>query len=192
MDHELTRAGQALTVIPTRAVLEHICLASVESGLVSADSALHQAMTDPDALGSQFDRIRHWPSRRSGHIVLRLADGRSESVGESRGRYFCFSHHLPAPDLQVKVVDRDGVLLGIADFGWHRPKVLGEFDGKEKYGRLLKPGQSIQDAVMREKDREDAMREATGYSFLRWTWHDYSRPDQLLVRFQQQLNCRAA
>ncbi len=191
-EHELTRAGQALTVIPTRAVLEHICLTSVESGLVSADSALHQEMTDVESLGAQFDRIRHWPSRRSGHIVLRLADGRSESVGESRGRHFCFRYNLPAPELQVEVADRDGVLLGIADFAWHRQKVFGEFDGKQKYGRLLKPGQSVEDVVMREKIREDAMREATNYGFLRWTWHDYSRPAMLLARFQQRLTRRAA
>jgi hypothetical protein len=35
-----------------------------------------------------------------------------------------------------------GNLIGITDFGWPRRGLVGEFDGKVKYGRLphLKPG----------------------------------------------------
>src|SRR5690606_11419822 len=105
-----------------------------------------------------------------------------ESVGESRGRHFCFRHHLPAPELQVEVRDRDGFLIGIVDFAWPHYCLFGEFDGQQKYGRLLKPGESIQDVVAREKAREDAIREATNFAFLRWIWSDYSQPNVLLAR----------
>jgi hypothetical protein len=43
------------------------------------------------------------------------------------------------------------------------------FDGKAKYGRLLKPGQNPADAVYLEKRREDALR-AEALSVVRWGW----------------------
>ena len=47
----------------------------------------------------------------------------------------------------------------------------GEFDGKVKYGRLLKVGETAGDVVYREKLREDALRDL-GWQMVRWTWSD--------------------
>ena len=55
-----------------------------------------------------------------------------------------------------------GIVVGVADMAWPEHGVLGEFDGKVKYGRLLLPGESPGDAVFREKRREDEMRRLTG------------------------------
>jgi hypothetical protein len=63
----------------------------------------------------------------------------------------------------------DGELLGISDFRWGR--LLGEFDGMVKYGRLLRPGQTAADAVISEKIREDRMR-AQDRGMFRWIWAD--------------------
>jgi hypothetical protein len=59
--------------------------------------------------------------------------------------------------------------IGTVDFGWPEKRTIGEFDGKEKYGRLLRPGRSPADAVYAEKLREDALR-AEGLSMVRWGW----------------------
>jgi len=58
----------------------------------------------------------------------------------------------------------------------HRLRVAGtahrgEFDGRIKYGRLLRPGQDAGDAVFAEKVREDAIRD-TGLRVVRWVWHE--------------------
>ena len=58
-----------------------------------------------------------------------------------------------------------------ADFGWPAQRTLGEFDGKVKYGRLLKPGQEPGDAVYAEKLREDEFR-ALDWEVVRWGWSD--------------------
>jgi hypothetical protein len=50
-------------------------------------------------------------------------------------------------------------------------RTVGEFDGKVKYGRLLRPGQELGDAVYAEKLREDAIR-AEGCEVVRRTWRD--------------------
>jgi hypothetical protein len=58
-----------------------------------------------------------------------------------------------------------------ADFGWPARRCVGEFDGRAKYGRLLRAGETPADAVFREKVREDAIR-AQDLGVARWTWDE--------------------
>jgi hypothetical protein len=74
------------------------------------------------------------------------------------------------------VRDADGVLLGTTDMAWPERRLLGEFDGRAKYGRLLRPGESPGDAVFREKKREDRIREVTGWLFVHLVWADLYQP----------------
>ena len=69
-----------------------------------------------------------------------------------------------------------GNLVGITDFAWPEYRLLGEFDGKVKYGRLLKPGEEPGDAVFREKIREDLLREATRWALIRFVWANLYNP----------------
>ncbi|GAA2873379.1 hypothetical protein GCM10010472_33320 [Pseudonocardia halophobica] len=65
-----------------------------------------------------------------------------------------------------------GVARGVdgrVDFAWREQRVVGEFDGRVRCGRLLAPGQEAGAAVFAEKVREDAIR-AAGWTVLRWTW----------------------
>ena len=54
------------------------------------------------------------------------------------------------PVLQYEVYDESGRLLARNDFGWAEYGTLGEFDGRIKYGRLLRPGQRIEDVLCGE------------------------------------------
>jgi hypothetical protein len=91
---------------------------------------------------------------------------------------------LPAPELQVEVTAADGRALGRSDFGWHRGQLLGEFDGRLKYGRLLKPGETPGDAVFDEKAREDALRDG-GSRVVRWTWAELAEPTIVVERIRR-------
>ena len=70
-----------------------------------------------------------------------------------------------APVLQQPMYDRDG-LAGSADSHWKRSKVVGEFDGEEKY---VKPeylkGMTSSQAVVAEKNREN---QCSGLQVLPW------------------------
>ena len=123
--------------------------------------------------------------------MVRLTDGRAESPGETRVRYVCWEQGLPKPDLQVKIWDSYGQLVAITDFGWEAQKLYGEFDGMQKYGRLLKPGQTSGDAITKEKEREDLVRELTGYGMIRYIWSQLDDHRQLAFRTQRMLR-RAA
>jgi hypothetical protein len=103
--------------------------------------------------------------------AVRFADGRSESVGESRSRVLLHGLGLMPSTLQLEVCDSSGRLLGRTDFAWEDAGVVGEFDGRIKYGRLLRPGQEPGDAVFDEKLREDAIRDQD-LGVVRWIWRD--------------------
>ncbi len=168
------RAGLPI-VNPARAAIETASLSSTESGLVVLDSVLHQHKATREELDATYELMRSWPGMLGTQLAVRLADGRAESVGESRSRYLCYVQNLPSPELQYEVRDHTGRLVGTTDFAW--PGLLGEFDGRVKYGRYLRPGESAGDAVFREKRREDLLCEVTGWRMIRLVWADlYDAP----------------
>jgi hypothetical protein len=91
---------------------------------------------------------------------------------------------VPAPDLQREIFDERHLLVGRSDFCWEEQQTLGEFDGRIKYGRLLKPGESISDAVYAEKIREDRLRDL-GWQVVRWTWSDLDLVVALVQRLER-------
>jgi hypothetical protein len=77
-------------------------------------------------------------------------------------------------------------VLGRTDFAWEEHRLVGDFDGRITYGRLLRPGEDAGDAVFREKVREDAIRDED-WGVVRWTWADLRRPDRLAARVRRRM-----
>ena len=156
---------------PARCVWETACIASIEAGLVTMDSALHLKLVTQDELKDAAKNFANWQGSRSARITARLADGRAESPGESRSRHLFWRFHLPKPTLQHYVNTSNGLFIARTDFAWLDYRHLGEFDGKVKYdGTFDEDGRRT---VFDEKRREDAARgELFGMS--RLDWHDLS------------------
>jgi hypothetical protein len=186
-EEDLTESDGVLLTRPARAVLESSTVLSLESSLVSTDAALHMRLVDLDELMRGHRALVDWPGAQRLQLVLRLADGRSESPGETRSRLLFWTQNLPRPELQFEVYDESGVLVGVTDFAWPGHGLLGEFDGKQKYGRLLRPGQDPGDAVFAEKRREDRLREITGWSMIRLVWADLYAPSRTGARIARML-----
>jgi hypothetical protein len=176
----------------TRTTIDGLSLMSIESGVVSGDWMLRQGLTDMESLWTTKTLHNNWPDTRSLEITLRLLDGRSQSPGESRARFLFWLMHIPRPDLQWEVFDRDGNLIAVTDFAWPDRHVYGEFDGKVKYGRLLKPGQEPGDVVFAEKRREDAVRRATDGTMVRYTWSELHQRSEPSLQLQDLLLPRSA
>lgn len=166
---EVVEREGLLTVDSVRAAWEVARLAGLESGVVTLDSALHHDPDLAEPLQRLASRCGAHPRSRVARLALRLARGEAESPGESITRVACYRYAIPAPILQYTVVDASGRALGRSDFYWEQYRHLAEFDGKVKYERLLKPGQSASDCVVEEKRREDAMR-ATLRGMTRLVW----------------------
>jgi hypothetical protein len=174
--HDLVEVDGRCVVSADRAAIEAASRADNEVALCVLDATLRAGLCDQGQLERRFRAMAHWPFVQHLHIPVLMADGRAESIGESRGRWLFRGLHLPAPRLQYPVHDADGVLVGTCDWGWPAHGLLGEFDGRIKYGRLLRPGQEPGEVVFAEKQREDLLREVTGHRMVRLTWDDYDRP----------------
>lgn len=166
-----------------------------EWGVAVCDAALRLGLTRAelaDGVG-RHHRLRGLPRAR---MAAQFADGRAESPAESISRVQLDLAGLPAPELQYEVYDDDGVFVARADFGWPELRLVGEVDGKWKYGELLKPGQRPEDAIMREKNREENIRQS-GHWVVRWDVGTLGRPGELAERVSramaiQQRTMRAA
>ena len=133
-----------------------------------------------------YEQMRGWPGTARLQVTLRLASRGAESVGESRTRHLFWAHRLPKPLLQFHVYDGHS-LAGITDFAWPEHKLLGEFDGRMKYGRYRRPGETPEDALWREKLREDRLRELTGWGMIRFIWADLGTPRTTAARVRKAL-----
>jgi hypothetical protein len=170
---------------PLRATLEATVIGSIEAGLVVANHFLHRGDFAIDELRARYEQsIDHWPGSLTSDTVIRLADPRIETVGESRTFYFLWTRHFPRPEPQYEIYD-NGVLVALLDFAFPELKVWIEFDGRIKYERLLKEGESPTDVVLREKRREERVSEITGWRCLRVTWSDLAHPERLAARLQR-------
>lgn len=185
LDTDVMDEDGHLVMQPARAALETGTQVSTEATVALLDNGLHTERFSAQEMDRTFALMHRWPKTLHLQFAVRFADGRAESVGESRSRYLCYAHGLPAPELQFHVYDDAGRLLGISDMAWIDQHLLAEFDGKIKYGRLLKTGEEPGDAVFREKQREDALREATGFSMVRLTWRDLYRGPETAERIRR-------
>ena len=189
---DLTRRGGIWVTSPVRTVLDTASLVDLDTGIVVADWFLHKALTTQAELEAHRLAMDLWPNTLRLRRVVSLADGRSESVGETLCRRMFARTHLPPPELQWPVYGPNGQLAGVVDFAWPERKLMLEFDGKQKYLSLRRPGESIEDAVLREKRREDLLRELTGFAMVRLVWADLHSPDRTAARVRRAMSPQAA
>jgi hypothetical protein len=168
---------------PARTAIDTARVTAFEAALVVTDALLHRGLVGKGTILGRLESMRDWPGTCNAGRVAEFADGRSESVGESRSRVAFELVGLPRPDLQRLITTADGRIVGRSDFVFDEFWTIGEFDGRVKYGRLLKPGEDPGDAVWREKQREDRMRDL-GYEVGRLVWSDLSDRPAIAARFR--------
>lgn len=182
---DLTRDASGWITAPARTALDTASLLPQEPGVAVLDWYLQQGLATSDQIDHTFASMRWWPDTLGLRRVVQLADGRAESVGETRTRLLCRSERLPAPIPQFEIRHPSGRIAGRVDFAWPERRTLLEFDGMAKYHRLRRPGESIEQAVMREKHREDLLRELTGWLMIRLIWADLDRPESTAARIRR-------
>ena len=176
-DHVVTVDGSPVTT-PARTLLDVGRTQRFESAVVAIDSALHQGLVTTQELADMQRSMRRWPGIVRASRAIAFADGRSESVGESRTRVQIRHAGLPAPQLQIDLYTPDGEFIGRTDFLFEKQRTVGEFDGMTKYGRLLVSRvpdsltpERVSQLLVAEKAREDAIRRLPR-AVARWIWND--------------------
>jgi hypothetical protein len=163
-----------------RTVLDLARALPMTQAVAAGDRALALGLTR-QALEAGLVAMARWPGIRGARRTVEFLDLRSESAGESASRVRLMEEGLPRPEPQREICGPDGRLIARVDFYWEEQKTVGEFDGKIKYGRLLKPGKRIEDVIFEEKVREDAVRDL-GLQVVRWLWPDLYRAGVLRER----------
>lgn len=92
--------------------------------------------------------------------VAPFLDAGSASPKESEARLLFLDHELPPPELNVRVCDDWGELIGIADFLWREQRVVGEYDGDQH--------RTDRSVWQYERDRR-ARFEAAGWTYVEMT-----------------------
>lgn len=186
-DADIVVTGGLRHTAAARALAETLCLPGIDTkrGLVIANSMLHRKVLTPAELAAAIEMVERWPGSFPARMVLRLADPRIESVAESLLFHLCFEHQLPKPEPQFEVRGALGEFLGRVDFALPEHGVFIEFDGRVKYGKYIREDDDLSEVLVREKQREDAIREATGWVCVRVTWKDLMEPERLAARIRR-------
>jgi hypothetical protein len=187
---DVVERNGVLVTSPTRTGLDVTTLADIEHSIVVLDHLLHQGLTNKILLSEGLQFMRCWPETLRTDVCIRLADGRAESVAESRSRYLCWWAGLPAPEPQFEITDERGRVVARVDLAWPEHGVFLEFDGKVKYTKHLREGEDVTGAVLREKQREQMICELTGWRCIRIVWSDLARPEITAQRILRLLSAR--
>lgn len=170
---------------PTRNAMETAATTGRDAAVVILDWFLNQALTTPANCALLVDPLmREWAGTIDLGARLDLARPKRASVGETRTGLFLDAWSYPEPECQWQVHRPDGRIAGIVDFALHHERLMIEFDGQIKYGRLLKPGQTISDVIQAERARERLLEDLTGYRMFRVIWPELARPAELNDRLR--------
>lgn len=190
-DDDIVEVNGVPVTRPARAALELTTIHGVEASLVAVNGLLRSKAMTLEEFQVQVEEHQAWPNTLIADLVLRLADPRTGSVGEDRFLYLAFRQGLPRPTPQVEVYDEAGNLVGRVDFVWLDSGVFLEFDGKVKYSRFRREGETLEQFLMREKEREELICQLTGWTCIRVSWKQLTRPELLAARIRRVLEVRA-
>lgn len=176
-DDQVTEVLGIRVTTPARTVIDLARTMSYTEGVVSADSALRAGITTKAELAGMLEFCEGWPGTIRARKAVEFSDPRSESAFESAARV-CFDQFgLPAPDLQVNIVDDQLRFIGRVDFVWEKYKTIAEADGMGKYG-------NADDA--RNQIRRDIRLRAATYKVVHFTWAEvFGDPAGLIARIRK-------
>lgn len=174
---EISRIGEIRVAHPARAVLDTARVMTTAAGVAAADAALRAGLLRREEIAATLERLRRHKGVHRARKVSELADEASESPGESWSAVVIDGLGLPRPARQQDFHDAAG-FIGRADFWWPESCVVGEFDGRVKYGRRNPSGRAPEEVLWDEKRREDRLR-ALGLTVVRWTVGELVVPARL-------------
>ena len=182
--------GVCVSVAP-RSAVEVCSITTVEPALIVVNGLLRAKAMTLQQFAEQATLCRLWPGSLTTDLVLRLADPRLESVGEDRFSFLCYRQGLPKPEPQMEIFAEGGALFARVDFAWPEYGVFLEFDGRVKYEKFRREGETLEQYLMREKLREEQITQLTGWTCIRITWADLGQPELLASRIRKIFAARA-
>lgn len=177
---DVDHAFGVLVTTPRRTVVDIALTVTFRHAVVVLDHCLRVGLATREELRTELESRGNARGRVRAARAIDFADERANRPGESLSRVVMAESGVEPPELQYRFEGPDGE-IAFSDFYWRRSRRVGEFDGMTKYrdsGRWS--GLDASEVVIREKSREDWMRELPEVrAFTRWTWHDAVTPGRL-------------
>lgn len=180
--NDVTRLDGHWITTPARTAIDVALNAPLKPAVCVLDWVQNRGLATRAELQALVAAVRTWPGALGLFRKVDLSTALAESLAETLARLVFRELGLPVPELQFEVFDVRGRLIGRVDFAWPEHGLMGEFDGRVKYRRMRRPGETIEEMVLREKVREDRLREATGWLLFRLVWEDLWDLDALRAR----------
>ena len=190
-DEPWWQAGQVLLTSPIRTVFDCARMAPFPHALAIADAALRKRLITSEQLRAYVVRHPRTHGIRRVREVVRHADGRAESGGESILRARMIELGYVVPELQVPFPDpidpRRSYRIDLLVRDRHGGRVAIELDGRSKTtDEKMLAGRDALDVLLEERQRESRLT-AYGLRFLRLRFCDVTsdeRLTRLLNRFE--------
>ena len=160
---------------PARTVVDCLRHLPPPEAVAVGDAALRSGRVTHEDLARAVEQAAGRPRVAAAAALLPLLDGQRESPLESRSAFVMHAYGLPAPQLQVRILDQRGRVVARVDFAWLRHGVVGEADGLVKYADRGARG------IADEKEREARLL-ALGLVVVRWTEQQLHGDPPLLVQ----------
>jgi hypothetical protein len=182
-DEDVVDIGGVLATSPLRTAFEIAASRGFLAGVIAFDYVLGSAFRIPrDEAELWLERARPFRGARRADAALGAATGLAESPLESLSLGQCHLLGFPRPRQQVEFTV-DGRVYR-TDFYFEEADVIGEADGRSKYGPDGIPGPAPEERLWAEKEREDSLRSVVS-GFARWTWDHALGGHELARRLQR-------
>ncbi|RUR01356.1 hypothetical protein [Labedella endophytica] len=181
--HETVALGDFRVTTVAQTAVDIALVVPFHEAVVTMDSALRlrrdgTVATSKAELLAAAERMRGVPGSRRAASAANFATHLAESPLESVSRVRIMEAGFPEPRLQEPFSGADG-FRAVVDFWWPDFGVIGEADGRLKYGGSADSDpQGARQAVIAEKNRENTLRRLSS-GFARWEHNDVVRPGRL-------------
>lgn len=180
---EVVQIQEVLATSPLRTAFDIAAQRGFLAGVVAIDHVLGRSFAvDRSAAAAWLDEARGRRGYRRMATAFAVATGLAESPLESLSLGQCHLLGFPAPRQQIEFVV-DGHRYR-ADFHFEEADVIGEADGRSKYGPEASPEPRREDRLWAEKEREDSLRSIVR-GFARWDWNHALHGEGLLRRLER-------
>lgn len=164
---DVTFVGAPITT-PARTWVDIARTCPLADALAAGDAGLRAGIFTIADLRDSLERAAGARGHHRARLAIAYLDPVRETPGESASWAYFVNHAIKLPSCQVELHDRGGRFIGRPDFWWEGVRLVGEFDGRGKYGGS--------EDLYAEKRREDDLRNA-GHRVIRWGSADLKSAD---------------
>ncbi|MCU1577771.1 MAG: hypothetical protein JWP70_2475 [Leifsonia sp.] len=182
-DDEIVELDGMLVTSRLRTLVDVARIATFRDAVAALDSSLQQGLVTTEELEAERRSIGVPGGESRARRAIEFASPLAALPGESFSRTLMHELGFPPPELQHEFSTPGGGRR-FADFWWGNIRLVGEFDGRDKYTEpAFTQGLTAEEVMWQEKLRENELRDHDT-RITRWTWGDLEQVHPFVRRLE--------